>query len=580
MSKVSGFVFRISFVVIMPLVFWLGAVPICGKTFEQDVQNNAKAVLDRRILGDESRLRYDSQVRAKQLAEKRPTKNRAVAPLVSIVAGELPAFEIFDIRFNGCTKLADNDCAMLVSRWRNKKMNVNDINTLISDITRAYLELGFVTTRVFLPRQNLKEGKLTLEVQEGVVESIRVAGLSEWQVGMGFPDLKGKVLNVRDLEQGVDQLNKLGSTNLVMTLVPSTKNEGATIVDLKNRSGRKTSGGILYDTYQDQKLGFIPNSFYVSVDSPLGMLDQLDMNYSQKYQGIGDFQSSYSVKETWGWGYFSPYVSYSFFDSANLLTGTNRGYIVSGTSETMKAGVDIVVYRNQTTKTNLKIEYGLKNIDNFLEKEIQGTNSNQLSFFDFGLKQVVYGGNSVWTMSLDYILGQRIRKFTQEEQAQFGSELGDAQSSYKLVSTSCKLSTSTPLFGLPATTEMSVRGQYAITPIITTEGTSLGDYYNVGGFSSVYSSDSGVVAAYALSYPATVFGYRLAVSHGVDTGVAWNNGFWEQPNGHAYGVSINSAIQYATEEWAIGVSVVKGVYASTQLAIGRENYYMSVTRSL
>ena len=73
---------------------------------------------------------------------------------------------------------------------------------------------------------------------EGRLESIELdSSAAGVNLTTAFPFLKGKLLQLRDLEQGLDQINRLPSNRATMQLVPADE-VGGTKVMIFNERGR------------------------------------------------------------------------------------------------------------------------------------------------------------------------------------------------------------------------------------------------------------------------------------------------------------------------------------------------------
>ncbi|MGX4731392.1 POTRA domain-containing protein, partial [Pseudomonas corrugata] len=74
-----------------------------------------------------------------------------------------------------------------------------------------YIEKGLVTSRAYLPQQDLSSGHLQVLVVEGRLEGLKGAEnsqLSARELAMAFPGKTGDLVNLREIEQMVDQLNR------------------------------------------------------------------------------------------------------------------------------------------------------------------------------------------------------------------------------------------------------------------------------------------------------------------------------------------------------------------------------------
>ena len=91
-------------------------------------------------------------------------------------------------------------------------------------------------------------GELTILVIEGKVEGIDFSDdvpFAGQKLRLAFPGIVGNALNIRDLEQGLDQLNRLPSNDATMELVPGTT-AGMSRVRIANTPGKtwRASAGL------------------------------------------------------------------------------------------------------------------------------------------------------------------------------------------------------------------------------------------------------------------------------------------------------------------------------------------------
>ncbi len=94
----------------------------------------------------------------------------------------------------------------------------NDINRLTRELTRLYVQKGYITARVQIVRPN-SQGELGLSVTEGFIEKIE--GGDRWvNSRLLFPGLEGKPLKLTELDQGLDQANRLQSNTTKLDILP------------------------------------------------------------------------------------------------------------------------------------------------------------------------------------------------------------------------------------------------------------------------------------------------------------------------------------------------------------------------
>src|SRR6202011_4600055 len=87
----------------------------------------------------------------------------------------------------------------IVRRYENRPLGVSDINILMETLTRAYVNKGYITTRVYLPEQDIKGGILKLQVLEGRLASFSTSTLKKSELFTAFPTQPGEI--VRSFER-------------------------------------------------------------------------------------------------------------------------------------------------------------------------------------------------------------------------------------------------------------------------------------------------------------------------------------------------------------------------------------------
>jgi hemolysin activation/secretion protein len=113
----------------------------------------------------------------------------------------------------------------LVDRYLGLCIGREGINRLLRLLQREFLARGFVTTRVYLPPQELVTATLRFTVVPGKVKTVRFADddpSGTWTTA--FPLRSGDLLNLRDLEQGLEQMKRLPSQDIEMEIVELKSN--------------------------------------------------------------------------------------------------------------------------------------------------------------------------------------------------------------------------------------------------------------------------------------------------------------------------------------------------------------------
>ncbi|MEG5681185.1 POTRA domain-containing protein, partial [Enterobacter asburiae] len=124
-------------------------------------------------------------------------------------AGTGPCFTIDTITLSGTTLISPKTRQTLVAPWQGRCLDMPKITELLARISDWYISRGYITSRAFLTEQDLSGGQLNIVVLEGRLEAIRLEGETPRMLKMAFPGRVGGILNLRDIEQGMEQINRL-----------------------------------------------------------------------------------------------------------------------------------------------------------------------------------------------------------------------------------------------------------------------------------------------------------------------------------------------------------------------------------
>jgi hemolysin activation/secretion protein len=239
-----------------------------------------------------------------------------------------------------------------------------DVNKLIREISGLYILKGFVTARIVLLQPGIY-GELGLEIIEGEVEAI--VGTSETiNTEMLFPNSVGKPLNLRDLEQGIDQANRLQSNKVSMRLLPG-EYRGGSIIELSNPELPRWSSNASVDNHGQESTGREVLRAMTVYSSPLGLSDYISLSGSTTLGSNPDIYSrSISTLYSIPYGYWT-YSAFGFYSSYSSETKTNTIFNAHGWSSNIGIRADRTISRDGNVINTLSGQFNYKQAKNFLE---------------------------------------------------------------------------------------------------------------------------------------------------------------------------------------------------------------------
>lgn len=316
---------------------------------------------------------------------------RLKEPSVKPVEGE--CFTIDTILFAGLSGLPkstlDNVTEMAQS-FVSRCMYLAEMSEIVSRINQYFLDQGLVTTRAFLPEQSLKNGELLIRVIVGTVQLIESNTLTSRNLAWAFPVESDELLNLRDIEQGLDQVNRLGSNQSTIKLIPGDL-PGQSVVQVNNIKNDHFYGRLGVDGTSIQQGDDYRARADLFADDLMGINDQLMVNYNQSLA-----ETSRSLSKGLGFDYSFPWhynlfsISGNRFEYENIVNGSNQVFEVSGDNTVFSLAANHTLYRDRSIKLDVASSLTTKDINNFIEDTRIDVSSRRLSILRLETKHKQY----------------------------------------------------------------------------------------------------------------------------------------------------------------------------------------------
>jgi hemolysin activation/secretion protein len=227
-------------------------------------------------------------------------------------------------------------------------MGMQGLEKTVSLIQDYFINAGYITTRIEIPEQDLSLNKLVLKVIPGKIDEIKIENNDIYQYILPFK--KDDILNIRDIEQGLENLQRVPGVDVKIGITPGSRNGYSNVVIATNRyrswnlratynnwgdksTGRQLAGGVgyLYNLTKTNDIFYVSGTTsttgnYKSISTyysiPFGYWDyELFYSSSASRQGfsIADMDLSYRGENK----YFSAKASRTLFrNSDKKITGT------------------------------------------------------------------------------------------------------------------------------------------------------------------------------------------------------------------------------------------------------------------
>lgn len=452
--------------------------------------------------------------------------------------------DIKQIEFKGATQMTSEKKLRLKQEYEQRCLGGSDIQALVRAITNDYVGNGHVSTRVSIPEQNLQSGTLLLEINEGKVEQVehQESGASRNRPNI-LPDAHNKILNLRDLEQAVDNMGRLKSNNPKMHIKPGSS-ENTSIVVIENQSDKKWFVTTGMDNYGSKHKGQNELSTSATLEDIFGMSEIYSVGHKRS---LGDVKKrltrGYSGAVSVPYGYNTFTLSYAYTNYRSFVQATSQKFKNNGNTRVLNAKVDRVIHRDGESKTIASIGIGRDNYANYIADTKVQISSYKIKKIDLALKHQRKLNKSILGLGIDYTHG--INKNYVEK---FGHRIYPSHS-FNKVNYDVSWIRPFALNRIPSALKFTtaLHGQYSPNVLCGSEKISIGGFTSVRGFKeSIENTDNGAFVRNEVSLSMSRFfgGMNNKISEDIEVFLAYDVGrFWgKDEEGQVHGTMSGGAI--------------------------------------
>ncbi|CAG4898729.1 ShlB/FhaC/HecB family hemolysin secretion/activation protein [Paraburkholderia gardini] len=314
------------------------------------------------------------------------------------------------VRSRGASILALDPFAFVrewLDHYKGQCVGKSGIYILTKGLQQAILSRGYVTTRVLVPQQDLSSGTLALALVPGIVHQLRFADPdTRGTLKSAFPVSDGDLLDLRDLEQGLEQMKRVTSQDVDMKIEPTdTPGESDVVVTVKRSKPWSFVASV--DNSGTDATGKWQGNMSLGIDNPLGLNDVFtvganqDLSFGNKSLGSHGFNGSYSVP----WGYWTATLSGNTNTYYQIIAGVNQTFVSSGNSQTAALRLARVLRRSQSDVFGVEFQLSKRFGESFIDDTDIPQQRRNNTFIEAGLTDRHYFGASQFDGTLAYRQG-------------------------------------------------------------------------------------------------------------------------------------------------------------------------------
>ena len=366
------------------------------------------------------------------------------------------------------------------------------LGILMKQTQNNIIEKGYITTRVVVQEQDLRSGNLVLTVIAGkirntlVEDSGRVARFTPLHALTALTFKKSDLLNVRDIEQSLENLKRVPTAEANIAILPSEGEDSqagesdlkinyAQAIPFRLNFGLDDSGSTSTGKWQASATFSWDNLFSANDLFYASFTHSIKRHSDDKGKRASrNFSFYYSIPL----GYWQLTANHSIHRYRQQVFGAFQNYLYAGESETDKLSLSRVLYRDALRKTTLSAGFWSRHSKNFVDNTEVEVQRRRMAGWEVGIAHKEYFSNATLELEMNFKRGTGVRGAIGAPEEAYN----EGTSRPKILTTSIDYKKLFALEGQAWQFHSKVNAQWNKTPLIPQDRISIGGRYTVRGF--------------------------------------------------------------------------------------------------
>lgn len=332
----------------------------------------------------ENQRQFEKEQQLKQQQEQTPNVKlqKPLLEATEIPDDESPCFQINKISVlddSGEFGWATSELNSYTKKVLPRCLGKGGVSAIMKKLQNIIIAKGYVTTRVSAKPQDLTKGTLELSIVAGKAKNIKVSEDAPYTRIFTFNSLpvkKGDIVNIYDIEQGLENLKRPPTSDADITFSPSQdkdSNAGDSDLNIKYKQSFPARFNATIDDGGGKGTGRYQGSATLSLDNIIGLSELFYISLNKDFGG-GDRGDRGTKGST---VYFAvPYNYWLFsFDSSvyeyrQTVAGESNEYVYSGNNFSQSITLSNLIYRDNNKKIKLSLSGWKKTSNSYIDGNI------------------------------------------------------------------------------------------------------------------------------------------------------------------------------------------------------------------
>ena len=284
------------------------AIALCLPSFAQDAAQTSGRLqesLERRALQEQ----VEANRRGPALPEGFKTVEDKEYEEAPTAEERKPILPLKHLEFGATRVVPESLLTGLRGKYEGRTVSIADIKAIAVAVNKFYREHGYLTSRAYLPEQDVSRGTLRVELIEGTVGNVSTTGLTTTKpeyVRRASGIKPGEVFRTDTLEAQLAEFNTFTDLKSRLNISPG-KADGTSDLELVMQERKRFGATLLADNGGQQSTGYYRGGVFASargLASTAYTRDVLTAGYVGS-RGANTFSGAYAITEnilktTWG----------------------------------------------------------------------------------------------------------------------------------------------------------------------------------------------------------------------------------------------------------------------------------------
>lgn len=399
-----------------------------------------------------------------------------------------------------------------LANFNGQKIGVKGINELMQRINAEIVNRGYVTTRIYVEQQDLSGGKMFFTLMPGIISDIRFRKDTWGTWHNAVPMRKGSLLNIRDIEQAVDNFNNVPNQNADIKIEPGPQ-EGQSdlVIDIERKKPWKVS--LTVDNTGTKTTGKVQMSGALQLAQPFSANDIFYASWNEDATQSGEKKGTRANSFYYSVPFGNERISFSHSknDYHQTVEYAVNPFCSSGEFTNTSLTWTHLLSRGQTYKTDFELGLVHKTRHSYIDGTEIEVQRQKTTAMQAGFNHRQYMGASVLNTGIKWQKG--LPWFADAGPTDGMS--GEATTQYNMYLFDANFVAPVAFGdGYDAQYSLSIRGQKADQRIYGSEFFSIGGWYSVRGFDGeqTLSAEDGIIIRNELRFPIEKYPHQLYVA--------------------------------------------------------------------